>query len=102
MTTLLLVDDQELVREGLRLVLESEPELKVVGEAADGEAAVREALLLRPDVVLMDIRMPRVDGLTAIRRLLASGVGPRVLVLTTFSLDAYVYEHCALERAASC
>ncbi len=99
MTTLLLVDDQEMVREGLRLVLESESDLHVVGEAADGEAAVREALLLRPDVVLMDIRMPRVDGLTATRRLLASGDGPRVLMLTTFALDAYVYE--ALRAGAS-
>ncbi len=99
MTTLLLVDDQEMVREGLRLVLESESDLHVVGEAADGEAAVREALLLRPDVVLMDIRMPRVDGLTATRRLLAHGDGPRVLMLTTFALDAYVYE--ALRAGAS-
>ncbi len=99
MTTVLLADDQEMVREGLRLVLESEPDLAVVGEAADGEAAVREALLLRPDVVLMDIRMPRMDGLTATRRLLANGDGPRVLVLTTFALDAYVYE--ALRAGAS-
>lgn len=99
MTSLLVVDDQEMVREGLRLVLESEPDLEVVGEAADGTAAVREALLLRPDVVLMDIRMPGVDGLTATRRLLSGGGGPKVLVLTTFALDAYVYE--ALRAGAS-
>ena len=99
MTRLLLVDDQEMVREGLRLMLESEDDLQVVGEAPDGEAAVREALLLRPDVVLMDIRMPGVDGITATRRLVAAGGGPKVLVLTTFALDSYVYE--ALRAGAS-
>jgi DNA-binding NarL/FixJ family response regulator len=100
MTTILLADDQAMVREGLRLVLESEPDIEVVGEAGDGEAAVREALLLRPHVVLMDIRMPGTDGLTATRRLAAGGrPGPRVLVLTTFDLDEYVYE--ALRAGAS-
>ncbi len=100
MIRLLLADDQELVREGLRLVLESEPDLQVVGEAGDGEQAVREALLLRPDVVLMDVRMPRVDGLEATRRLLCGARHPpRVLVLTTFDLDEYVYE--ALRAGAS-
>jgi DNA-binding NarL/FixJ family response regulator len=99
-TSILLVDDQELVREGLRLVLESEPDLRVVGEAGDGEAGVREALRLRPDVVLMDVRMPGVDGLTATRRLLKAGrTGPKVLVLTTFDLDEYVFE--ALKAGAS-
>jgi DNA-binding NarL/FixJ family response regulator len=99
-TSVLLVDDQELVREGLRLVLESEPDLRVVGEAADGEAGVREALRLRPDVVLMDVRMPGVDGLAATRRLLQGGrPGPKVLVLTTFDLDQYVFE--ALKAGAS-
>jgi DNA-binding NarL/FixJ family response regulator len=92
-TTVLVVDDQALVREGLRLVLEAEPDLEVVGEAGDGDAAVREALRLRPDVVLMDVRMPGTDGLTATRRLLGgSGAAPKVLVLTTFDLDEYVYE----------
>jgi DNA-binding NarL/FixJ family response regulator len=100
MTTVLVVDDQELVREGLRLVLEAEPDLEVVGEAADGDAAVREALRLRPDVVLMDIRMPGTDGLTATRRLVQQGrPGPRILVLTTFDLDEHVYE--ALRAGAS-
>ena len=100
MTTVLVVDDQELVREGLRLVLEAEPDLEVVGEAGDGDAAVREALRLRPDVVLMDVRMPGTDGLTATRRLLGDGrPGPKVLVLTTFDLDEYVFE--ALRAGAS-
>jgi DNA-binding NarL/FixJ family response regulator len=99
-TTVLVVDDQALVREGLRLVLEAEPDLEVVGEAGDGDAAVREALRLRPDVVLMDVRMPGTDGLTATRRLLGgTGPAPKVLVLTTFDLDEYVYE--ALRAGAS-
>jgi DNA-binding NarL/FixJ family response regulator len=99
-TSVLLVDDQELVREGLRLVLEAEPDLSVVGEAGDGEAGIREALRLRPDVVLMDVRMPGVDGLTATRRLMQAGrVGPKVLVLTTFDLDQYAFE--ALKAGAS-
>ena len=100
MTTVLVVDDQALVREGLRLVLEAEPDLQVVGEAADGDAAVREALRLRPDVVLMDIRMPVTDGLTATQRLVRPGRdGPKILILTTFDLDEHVYE--ALRAGAS-
>jgi DNA-binding NarL/FixJ family response regulator len=96
----LLVDDEALVREGLRLVLEAEPGLEVVGEAADGDAAVREARRLQPDVVLMDVRMPGSDGISATRRLAGEGrPGPRVLVLTTFDLDAHVYE--ALRAGAS-
>ena len=85
----LIADDQELVRTGFRKILEAEPDLEVVGEAADGGEAIERALLLRPDVVLMDIRMPRVDGLEATRRLAGS---TRVLVLTTFDVDEYVYE----------
>jgi DNA-binding NarL/FixJ family response regulator len=92
----LIADDQALVRTGFRKILESEPNLEVVGEAGDGGEAVEAALLLRPDVVLMDIRMPRLDGLEATRRLAGK---TRVLVLTTFDLNEYVYE--ALRAGAS-
>jgi DNA-binding NarL/FixJ family response regulator len=92
----LIADDQALVRTGFRKILESEPDLEVVGEAGDGGEAVEASLLLRPDVVLMDIRMPRLDGLEA-TRLLAGKT--RVLVLTTFDLNEYVYE--ALRAGAS-
>jgi DNA-binding NarL/FixJ family response regulator len=92
----LIADDQALVRTGFRKILESEPDLEVVAEAADGGEAVETGLLLRPDVVLMDIRMPRLDGLEATRRLAGK---TRVLVLTTFDLNEYVYE--ALRAGAS-
>jgi DNA-binding NarL/FixJ family response regulator len=97
----LLADDQELVRTGFRLILEEEKDIEVVGEAADGQQAVEETKLRRPDVVLMDVRMPNVDGLEATRRILDSKRrgGPRVLILTTFDLDEYVYE--ALRAGAS-
>ncbi len=88
----LLADDDVLVRAGLRMVLDSQPDLDVVGEADDGEQAVELALELRPDVVLMDIRMPGVDGLEATRRITAAGGDVRILVLTTFELDEYVFE----------
>jgi DNA-binding NarL/FixJ family response regulator len=89
----LIADDQELVRTGLRMIVASEPDLQVVGEAGDGAEAVEAALRLRPDVVIMDIRMPRVDGIEATRRLQAHGdAAPKVLVLTTFDLDEYVWE----------
>jgi DNA-binding NarL/FixJ family response regulator len=96
----LLVDDQPLLRKGFRMVLESEDDLEVAGEAADGVEAVAEAARTRPDVVLMDIRMPNLDGVEATRRIAGDGDGaPRVLILTTFDLDEYVYE--ALRAGAS-
>ena len=87
---LLLVDDDALVRAGLRLILGGSPDLEVVGEAADGEAGLAQAAQLRPDIVLMDVRMPRKDGLTATRELLARPGAPKVVVLTTFDADELV------------
>src|SRR5690606_20126719 len=84
MTTILLVDDHALLRKGFRMVLEAEPDLTVVGEAADGVVAVRQVASLAPDVVLMDVRMPGGDGIEATRRIVAAHPGTRVLVLTTF------------------
>ena len=92
MTTLLIADDQALVRVGLRKILESEPETAVVGEAGDGQDAVAAARRLRPDVVLMDIRMPVLDGIEATRRIVRAQPATRVLILTTFGLDDYVYD----------
>ena len=95
-----IADDQAVVRSGLRRIMESDPGLEVVGEAVDGESAVGAAGRLAPDVLLMDIRMPRLDGLAATRRIMAEVADPpRVLVLTTFGLDEYVYE--ALRAGAS-
>jgi DNA-binding NarL/FixJ family response regulator len=100
-TRCLVADDQAMVREGFAAVLTAQPGLVVVGQAADGADAVRQAGQLRPDVVLMDVRMPVLDGLQATRQLLAPGHRdrPRVLMLTTFDLDDYVYE--ALRAGAS-
>jgi DNA-binding NarL/FixJ family response regulator len=99
MTRVLIADDQALVRVGLRKILESEPETVVVGEATDGEDAVAAVSRLRPDLVLMDIRMPVLDGIEATRRITRAHPGTRVLMLTTFGLDTYVYE--ALRAGAS-
>jgi DNA-binding NarL/FixJ family response regulator len=98
-TTVLVVDDQPLQRYGFRMLLDSVPETEVVGEAAHGAEAVRKAAELRPDVVLMDVRMPGMDGIEATRRIVAAGDRSRVLVLTTFDLDEYV--HAALRAGAS-
>ena len=101
MIRVLLVDDQALVRAGFRMILDAEDDLDVVGEATDGREAIDKVRELRPDVVLMDIRMPELDGLEASRRII-DGQGddaPRILMLTTFDLDEYVYE--ALRAGAS-
>jgi DNA-binding NarL/FixJ family response regulator len=89
----LIADDHELLRDGLRGMLDAQEDMEVVGEAEDGSQAVNEAIKLHPDVVIMDIRMPRLDGIEATKRLTAQGENaPRVLVLTTFDLDEYVYQ----------
>jgi DNA-binding NarL/FixJ family response regulator len=99
LTSVVIVDDQDLVRNGLRLILGSEPDIDVVGEATDGKAGRDLVAALDPDVVLMDVQMPGEDGLTATRHLVAEGIRSRILVLTTFDLDQYVYE--ALSAGAS-
>ena len=99
MIRVIIADDQPLVRTGLRTVLETEPDIKVVGEAADGEQAVSLCSREHADVVLMDVRMPRMDGLSAARRLSELGAPTRIVMLTTFDLDEYVYE--ALRLGAS-
>jgi DNA-binding NarL/FixJ family response regulator len=98
--SVLIVDDQALVRRGFRMILEAEEDIEVVGEAGDGAEAIAEARRLEPDVVLMDVRMPELDGIEATRRLLADGVNPtKVVMLTTFDMDEYVYD--ALRAGAS-
>jgi DNA-binding NarL/FixJ family response regulator len=91
MISVLLADDQDLVREGLRMIIDADPELAVVGEARNGVDAITRTRELDPDVVLMDIRMPELDGIEATRQLVASQTRARILVLTTFDLDEYVY-----------
>jgi DNA-binding NarL/FixJ family response regulator len=99
MIRVVVADDQALVRGGFRLILQTQPDIEVVGEAADGREAVARTQEQRPDVVLMDIRMPGMDGLEATRRLMTTQNPPRVLMLTTFDLDEYVYD--ALRAGAS-
>jgi DNA-binding NarL/FixJ family response regulator len=95
-TRVVLVDDERLVRSGLRMILESAGDIEVVGEAGDGGGALEQVRLHRPEVVLMDIRMPAMDGLAATRELTALPDPPRIIMLTTFELDEYV--HTALEK----
>jgi DNA-binding NarL/FixJ family response regulator len=95
----LLADDQDLVRAGFRMILETQPDVEVVGEAGDGVEAVAATRRLQPDVVLMDIRMPNLDGLQATKQVVAARLGSRVVILTTFDLDEYVYQ--ALTAGAS-
>jgi DNA-binding NarL/FixJ family response regulator len=99
MTTVLIVDDQALQRMGFSMLLEAQAGMTVVGEATNGSEAVRATAQLRPDVVLMDVRMPGMDGIEATRRIVKSGGRSRILVLTTFDLDEYAYE--ALRAGAS-
>jgi len=99
MIRVLITDDEELVRTGLRMILDGEADITVVGDAADGHEALRQVEQLRPDVVLMDIRMPRMDGLEATRRICADRSEVKVVVLTTFDLDEHVY--AALSAGAS-
>lgn len=99
MIDVLLADDQALIRDGFRSLIEHEPDLRVVAEAADGAEAIELCRAHRPHVVLMDIRMPNVDGLTATRRILESAAAPRILVLTTFDRDDWIYD--ALAAGAS-
>jgi DNA-binding NarL/FixJ family response regulator len=99
MIRVLIADDQALVRAGFRVLVDSAPDLEVVGEAADGVQALELARSTSPDVVLMDIRMPEMDGLAATRALVADPDGPRVIILTTFDIDEYVFE--ALRAGAS-
>ncbi|HXM51938.1 MAG TPA: response regulator transcription factor [Candidatus Binatus sp.] len=95
----LIVDDQALVRAGFRMILEAQPDLEVVGEAGDGSAAIDAVRTLRPDVVLMDVRMPGIDGIEATRRLTEAGVPGKIVILTTYDLDEYVFD--ALAAGAS-
>jgi DNA-binding NarL/FixJ family response regulator len=99
MIRVLLVDDQSLLRVGFRMILESEPDIEVVGEAADGATGVTMTAAIRPDLVLMDVRMPGTDGIAATEQITAGDSGARVLILTTFDLDEYV--HAGLRAGAS-
>ena len=98
-TTILLVDDQPMLRMGYRMVLDAQPDLRVIGEAPDGLGAVEQTAALAPDVVLMDVRMPALDGVQATERIVASGSPSKIIILTTFDLDEYAYG--ALRAGAS-
>src|SRR6202020_498252 len=98
-TAILLADDQELMRMGFRMVIDSQPDLEVIGEAANGREAIDATRRLAPDVVLMDVRMPECDGVHATQTIVASGAPSRIIILTTFDLDEYVY--AALRAGAS-
>ena len=91
MISVLIADDQDLIRKGLRMLLEAEPDLRVVGEASDGSQALAQARRLDPDVILMDVRMPGLDGIQATTQLAQGGSRAKILMLTTFNLDEYVY-----------
>src|SRR2546428_7955022 len=91
----LIVDDQALVRAGFRMILEAQPDLEVVGEAGDGSAAIDAVRTLQPDVVLMDIRMPGVDGIESTRRLTEAAVPGKIVILTTYDLDEHVFDALA-------
>ncbi|PJE96885.1 DNA-binding response regulator [Streptomyces carminius] len=99
MIRVVITDDQVMVREGFSVLLNAQPDMEVVGEAVDGREAVEQVAALAPDVVLMDIRMPRLNGLEATREICASGAAAKVLILTTYDLDEYVYQ--ALRAGAS-
>jgi DNA-binding NarL/FixJ family response regulator len=99
MIRVVIADDQELVRAGFRMILEAQEDIEVVGDAADGDAAVNATRALDPDVVLMDLRMPGTDGIEATRRIVAAGSRARVLMLTTFDVDEHVYD--AMKAGAS-
>jgi DNA-binding NarL/FixJ family response regulator len=99
MISIFIVDDQDLVREGLRMLLESEPDLQVIGEAGNGNQALAQVRNIDPDVILMDVRMPVMDGIEATARLIHGGCRARILMLTTFNLDEYVYR--AMKAGAS-
>jgi DNA-binding NarL/FixJ family response regulator len=98
-TSVLLADDQELMRMGFRMVMETQPDISLIGEATNGREAVAEAERLQPDVVLMDVRMPEMDGVQATRLIIESNSSARIIILTTFDLDEYVY--AALRAGAS-
>lgn len=99
MIRVLVADDQVLVRSGLRMILEPEPDIEIVGEAADGQSAIAAVSNVQPDVVLMDVRMPGIDGIEATRKIRAMANAPRIVVLTTFDLDEVVFD--ALRAGAS-
>ena len=99
MISVLIADDQDLIRKGLRMLLEAEPDLRVAGEAGDGSQALAQARRLDPDVILMDVRMPGIDGIQATAQLAQGGSRAKILMLTTFNLDEYVYH--AMKAGAS-